>query len=55
MGLDDRRQATRRDSGVCPETVTHVLLLVILFVFIMKCSTSLEDSFYLNFFIVHMK
>ena len=24
MGLDDRRQATGRDSGECPKTVTHV-------------------------------
>ena len=23
MGLDDRRQATGRDSGECPKTVTH--------------------------------
>ena len=24
MGLDDRRQATGRDSGECPKTVTHI-------------------------------
>ena len=24
VGLDDRRQATGRDSGECPKTVTHV-------------------------------
>ena len=25
MGLDDRRQATRRDSGECPKTVTYMI------------------------------
>ena len=29
MGLDDRRQATGRDSGECPETVTHILFKVL--------------------------
>ena len=24
MGLDDRRQATGRDSGECPKTVTYI-------------------------------
>ena len=26
MGLDDRRQATGRDSGECPKTVTYVVI-----------------------------
>ena len=25
MGLDDRRQATGRDSGECPKTVTNMI------------------------------
>ena len=45
MGLDDRRQATGRDSGGYPKTVTHIAILWLSYQFVLspsKNSTSLE-------------
>ena len=39
MGLDDRRQATGRDSGECPKTITYIFLVY-------ACICVNEDIFY---------
>ena len=57
MGLDDRRQATGRDSGECPKTVTHVKLdnLIIkeslyhmCYIFLKVCIMNLKAAISLN-------
>ena len=49
MGLDDRRQATGRDSGECPKTVRYVdnLLLIL-----MNCTYQMTYKFIYLFVLI---